>query len=216
MKISPFSLCLVTVIMISSACNNPETERTEVTESRIDSATQDVNVVPEKEPVPPTLELKNISFDINTTGSGSIKKLNVQTHGLEKDQKFEMDLEGELTDSLVADLNADKFPELVLFTRSAGSGSYGNVIAFSVNNGKSVSRVYFPPVSENPKLKEGYMGHDRFYVQDSKLVHEFPIYKKTDPNSDPTGGTRRIEYKLVDGEASRKFVVDKTSDLPAK
>ena len=216
MKNSTLTLLLVSVMMVNAACNNQANEQAMETESKIDSTTQEATALPGKEPVPSNLELKNISFDIQTKGNGSIKKLNVQSHGLENDQKFEMDLEGELTDSLVTDLNADEFPELVLFTRSAGSGSYGNVIAFSVNNGKSMSRVYFPPVSENPKLKEGYMGHDRFFIQDSKLMQEFPIYKKTDPNSDPTGGVRRIEYKLVDGEASRKFVSEKISDSATK
>jgi len=28
-------------------------------------------------------------------------------------------------------------------------------------------------------------------------------------NSTPTGGIRQIQYKLKDGEASRKFVIDK-------
>jgi hypothetical protein len=101
----------------------------------------------------------------------------------------------------------------LIFTQSAGSGTYGNVIAFSANGAKSMSQVYFPPTSENPKLNKGYMGHDTFSINESTLIQEFPIYKEGDPNSNPTGGIRRIQYKLVDGEATRKFVVDKISDI---
>jgi len=79
-----------------------------------------------------------------------------------------------------------------------------------------MSRVYFQPVNENAKLKKGYMGHDTFLINESALIQEFPIYKEGDPNSNPTGGVRRIQYKLVNGEASRKFVADKISDSPAK
>ena len=215
MKISTL-IGLVSIIMFHSACNNQAKEQEEDKVVETDTTIQGNYVQPEADTGLKKLEFNNITFHTHTEGNGSIKKLVIQTKGLENDQEEEMKLEGELTDSVVTDLNSDGFPELVLFTQSAGSGSYGNVIAFSVNKGKSMSRVYFPMVSENVKMKEGYMGHDRFFIQDSKLVHEFPIYKKTDPNTDPTGGTRRIEYKLTDGEASRKFVVDKISELPVK
>jgi hypothetical protein len=92
MKISTLTLCLVSVIIVNSACNNPAKEQVNeqvtVKETQNDSTTPEAKVLPEKGPFEPTLELKNISFDIHTTGSGSIKKLNVQSHGLENDQKF--------------------------------------------------------------------------------------------------------------------------------
>ena len=164
-----------------------------------------------------TLQFKAISFDVNTKGSGSLRQLVIQPKGFEETNKsFEIEIEGKVTDAQVEDLNSDGFPELLIFTQSAGSGSYGNVIAFSANGAKSMSRVYFQPVNENPKLKKGYMGHDIFLINESALIQEFPIYKEGDPNSNPTGGVRRIQYKLVNGEASRKFVADKISDSPAK
>ena len=164
-----------------------------------------------------SLQFKSMSFDITTKGSGSLRQLNIQPKGFgETNKNFELEIEGKATDAQVADLNADGFPELLIFTQSAGSGSYGNVIAFSSNGAKSVSQVYFPPANENPKLNKGYMGHDIFLINESTLVQEFPIYKEGDPNSDPTGGIRRIQYKLVNGEASRKFVADKISASPSK
>ena len=164
-----------------------------------------------------TLQFKAISFDVNTKGSGSLRQLVIQPKGFEQTNKsFEFEIEGKVTDAQVADLNSDGFPELLIFTQSAGSGSYGNVVAFSANGVKSMSRAYFPPVIQNAKLKNGYMGHDTFLINESALIQEFPIYKEGDPNSKPTGGIRRIQYKLVDGEAARKFVVDKISDTPSK
>ena len=164
-----------------------------------------------------TLQFKSISFDVNTQGSGSLRQLVIQPKGFEETNKsVELEIDGKVTDAQIADLNADGFPEVLIFTQSAGSGSYGNVVAFSANGVKSMSRVYFPPVSENTKLNKGYMGHDTFLINESKLIQEFPIYKEDDPNSNPTGGIRRIQYKLVNGEASRKFVADKISDSPSK
>ena len=164
-----------------------------------------------------TLQFKGISFDVNTKGSGSLRQLVIQPKGFEETNKsVELEIDGKVTDAQVADLNADGFPEVLIFTQSAGSGSHGNVIAFSANGVKSMSRVYFPPVSENTKLKKGYMGHDTFLINESALIQEFPIYKEGDPNSNATGGVRRIQYKLVNGEASRKFVADKIVNLPSK
>ena len=138
-----------------------------------------------------TLQFKSISFDVNTKGSGSLRQLVIQPKGFEETNKsVELEIDGKVTDAQVADLNADGFPEVLIFTQSAGSGSYGNVIAFSANGAKSMSRVYFQPVNENPKLKKGYMGHDTFLINESALIQEFPIYKEGDPNSNPTGGVR--------------------------
>jgi len=164
-----------------------------------------------------TLQFKGISFDVNTKGSGSLRQLVIQPKGFEETNKnIELEIDGKVTDALVADLNADGFPELLIFTLSAGSGSYGNVVAFSANGVKSMSRVNFPPANENPKLNKGYMGHDTFLINESALIQEFPIYKEGDSNSNPSGGVRRIKYKLVNGEASRKFVADKISESPPK
>jgi hypothetical protein len=159
-----------------------------------------------------SLQFKNASFDIHTIGKGSLRKLFIQSKGFEKNESLGLNIDGEVTDANVADLNADGFPELLIFVRSAGSGSYGSIIAFSANGAKSISRAHFPPVSENPKLNKGYMGHDKFSVVGTALIQEYPVYQEGDGNATPTGGMRKVEYKLVDGEASRMFVVEKISE----
>ena len=160
-----------------------------------------------------TLILQNITFDISTTGEVSISQLTIQSKGLEIDnQKIAVELDGQVVNAEIEDLNSDGFPEILIYTTSAGSGSYGNVIGYSVNNGKSLSQIYFPELSENKEASIGYMGHDKFAIVETSLVRRFPIYKNDDSNSNPTGGTRQIEYKLKDGEASRLFVLNKISD----
>jgi hypothetical protein len=159
-----------------------------------------------------TLTLQNISFDIKTTGAGSISQLSMQTKGLELDnQDIALEIDGQVIDAEIEDLNSDGFPEILIYTRSAGSGSYGNVIGYSVNNGKSISQIYFPELSENKEASIGYMGHDEFAIIETSLARRFPVYKDGDTNSNPTGGTRQIQYKMKDGEASRLFVIDNIS-----
>lgn len=164
-----------------------------------------------------TLSLQNIGFDISTTGKGSIQQLTIQPYGLKIDnKKIRIEVDGQVTNAEIEDLNSDGFPEILIYTTSAGSGSYGNVIGYSVNNGKSISQIYFPNISDNPKANKGYMGHDEFAIVETSLVQRFRIYNSGDTNSKPTGNIRQIQYKLKDGEASRKFVVDKIVEYPSK
>ena len=161
------------------------------------------------------LTQKEISFYITTSGHGSIRQLFIQPSGLiESNDKILEEIDGLVISAELGDLNSDGFPELIIFTQSAGSGSYGNVIGYSVNNGKSLSRISFPDISENPEANSGYMGHDEFLIYESTLFQKFPVYKKGDSNINPTGGFRQIQYELTEGEASRKFVIDKILDFP--
>jgi len=93
--------------------------------------------------------------------------------------------------------------------QSAGSGSYGSLVAYSANRKKSLSSIHLPPVADDPKLSKGYQGHDAMAVVESTFVQRFPVYKDGDSNSKPTGGTRQLQYKLVPGEAAWQLKLDK-------
>jgi hypothetical protein len=111
----------------------------------------------------------------------------------------------------MADLNRDGLPEIYIFTMSAGSGSYGNVVAYSTNHKKTLSSIYFPEIIPSSKEAKGYMGHDKFTIMEHSLVRRFPIYKENDSNAKPTGGTRELEYRLKEGkEASWQLKLVKT------
>ena len=158
--------------------------------------------------------LQGISFSISTQKNGMETELTVTPYGLEIDNSaVTQTIDGSVVDAEIEDLNSDGSPEVLIYTKSDGSGSYGNVIGFSVNNKKSMSQIYFPPITDNKELSKGYMGHDEFTIVETTLAQRFPIYKEGDSNANPTGGTRQITYKLVDGEASRKFVVKNSTEF---
>lgn len=160
------------------------------------------------------LNLQDVGFNVSSIEKDGKNTLTIFTFGLtesEYQETFNIDGE-EVINAEVEDLNSDGSPELFVFTRSAGSGSYGNVYAFSVNNKKSMSEVYFQPTAENSKINKGYMGHDEFSLVENTLGQRFPIYKEGDTNAEPSGGTRQISYKLVEGEAMRKLEVDKITE----
>ena len=138
------------------------------------------------------------------------KKLTIQPIGLTNDNTTaEHLIEGTVVGAEVGDLNIDGFPEVMVYLQSDGSGSYGSVIGYSVNNGKSMSMINLPNVADNTEINQGYMGHDEFAIVESTFNQRFPIYKPGDSNAKPTGGMRQIQYKLVDGENMRNLVVDK-------
>jgi hypothetical protein len=157
-----------------------------------------------------TLSLQGITFYIYATNTGSINKLTIHPTDLEIDNRMaEHEIDGTVTNAEIEDLNSDGSPEVLVYIHSAGSGSYGSVIGYSVNNQKSMSQIYLPDIMDNPEASEGYMGHDEFAIVETTFARRFPIYKKGDTNNNPTGGTRQIQYKLVDGEAGRIFKIDK-------
>ena len=158
-----------------------------------------------------TVELQGISFRVTCPNNSSINILYVVPSGLAIDNTtIRQEIDGTVSGTEMADLNADGYPELYVYVTSAGSGSYGSLIAYGSNRNKSLSTIYFPSVSENEKLSKGYMGHDEFAVGEGTLLHRFPLYLEGDNNANPTGGMRQIQYKLIQGEAGWVLNVDRT------
>ncbi|WP_297524942.1 lysozyme inhibitor LprI family protein [Sulfurovum sp.] len=150
-----------------------------------------------------TLKLEGITFHVQATDSSSLNQLVITPSGLkEVNRVIGQEIDGSVTGAEVADLNGDGSPEIYIYVTSAGSGSYGTLVAYSANNKKSLSEIYLPPIGQNKKMAQGYMGHDEFSIVENTFVRRFPLYLKNDPNCCPKGGTRQLEYKLVPGEAT--------------
>lgn len=152
------------------------------------------------------LSMKQYGLQVDLIGN----QLVLTPYGYEYSKgAFKYTIEGEaLIDCEVADLNRDGYPEFLCYLTSHGSGSYGRLIALSSNGGLSLSGIHLPEMLENKEANDGYMGHDEMRVVEDVLVRRYPIYKENDPNSNPSGGMRQIQYKLVDGEACRILKID--------
>ena len=150
-----------------------------------------------------TLKLHGISFHISSANNSSLNTLTIKPSGLEVDNSvIEQEIDGTISGAEIADINSDGSPEIYVYITSAGSGSYGNIIAYSTNNNKSLNGIYLPPLSDDKINSKGYMGHDEFTIIETSLARRFPLYKEGDTNSEPTGGMRQLQYKLVPGEAT--------------
>ena len=155
------------------------------------------------------MHYKELSFAIQATTGSSINQLTVLPAGLEIDNReIAAEIDGTAYGAEMTDLDANGWPEIYVYVTSAGSGSYGSLVAYGVNNGKSVSPIYLPPMEDTPGSVEGYMGHDKFSVLNNRLIRRFPVYAETDTNAAPSGGTRQLQYRLVAGEAGWLLEVD--------
>jgi len=141
------------------------------------------------------LEFGQYSFAISSQGTGSLRKIEIEGGRPNfKYPKIEAEIDGTITNIKVVDLNQDKYPELYCFANSSGSGSYGNVYGYIFESDRW-TLIQLPELRK--KWQQGYMGHDEFSIKGGRIIRQFPVYKKGDPNANPTGGTRRIEYTLI-------------------
>ena len=158
------------------------------------------------------LKLQGITFHVVATNEGSLNQLTITPSGLEiVNRVMKHEIDGSVTGAEVADINADGSPEIYVYVTSAGSGSYGTLIAYSANNKKSLSDIYLHPLEHDKKNSVGYMGHDEFSIVENALGRRFPVYKKEDTNAKPTGGMRQLQYKLIAGEASWQLKLMKST-----
>lgn len=106
------------------------------------------------------------------------------------------DIKGRLEKILVDDFNDDGFPDLLLCTYSGPKYENGNIVGIYSKENTAIMPASFPDLYNEPKLREGYRGHDEFTVVVGSLLRSFPIYKATDVDT-ATGGTRVIQYKII-------------------
>lgn len=204
-KISSFALCALLM-----SCSFSKNEKTNVSNLPAGESAETV-----KQEAGFSAELtypgSKISFRVSTQGDS----LMIQPSGLSvSNETLYHDITGyTVINAEVGDLNIDSYPEVFVYLTSDGSGSYGKLIGYSVNNGKSVSQVYLPEISENSEVNKGYMGHDEMAIVENTFCQRFPVYKEGDSNAGPTGGTRQIQYKLVDGESGRMLKIDKVVEF---
>ncbi len=157
-----------------------------------------------------TLSLQGVSFHVTASNAGSINQLTITPSGLSGSHApIKREIDGSVSGAEVADLNADGSPELYIYVNSAGSGSYGSLLAYAANHKKSLSEIHLPTLGDDKKLSAGYQGHDAFAVGEGRLLRRFPVYQNGDSNAKPTGGMRQIQYRLEPGEAGWHLKPDK-------
>ena len=155
------------------------------------------------------LERQGYRFTVQGTDAGSINTLRITVRGGRMGSRtFRQEIDGRVVGAEAADLDGNGSPEVYVYVSSAGSGSYGSLVAYGVNAGRSATPITLPDLADDPVAGQGYMGHDQFRVAGRTLVRMFPVYRDGDPQAQPSGGHRRVQYQLVTGEAGWRLRLD--------
>jgi len=110
------------------------------------------------------------------------------------------DLTGTIKDVFNTDMDLDGNPEIIIEAKGIDTNNYINVYAYEFTNGHA-EKLDFPHLTR--QQREGYHGEDNFYVQEGKLMREFPLF---DAGAKPTGQKRQLEYGMRDNELTVKQV----------
>lgn len=152
--------------------------------------------------------LHGISFQVSSQGN----KLRIVPSGLKIDNSpIERDIDGTVTGVDIGDINIDRSPEIYVYIKDAKGST--SMCAYSANKKKSLSEIYLLPFTDDAKLAKGYRGHDDIAMVEGIIALRFPVYKDTDTDDKPTGGTRQLQYKLTKGEASWVLKLDKVLEF---
>ena len=158
-----------------------------------------------------TLKLQGVAFRVMSANQGSVNVLRIVPSGrVARNAPVKRDIFGTVTSAEIADLDADGWPEIYVYVTSAGSGSYGTVVAYAVNRGKSLSEITLPELMDDPVASQGYQGHDQFSIVENRLARSFPVFKDGDSNATASGGMRQLHYRLTPSEAGWLLRLDST------
>ncbi len=167
-----------------------------------------------------TMKVGKAGFRVNCYNKSAEKNpITIYPVGFESEARdFSFELKGVLLGTEVDDLNKDGFPDLLLYVASFDSLNKSSVIAISSQENKSVAPIVFPDILDDPRLRDGYKGADKYMLLEGVLMRTYPLYEK-DANGvqQPTGKMRRLMYRVAPGEqGTSKFVVARFYDFQKK
>ena len=199
-------LCLFLLLCFASCKSDNNTENVQVESSPIsDSLSLPLNI--NKEVFKKNLSTKDMNISITSKGANDLKHLElaVKKNASDKSYSKAIQYDGTILDAVTADLNSDGKDEVYVFNQSAGSGSYGMLIAYQYN-GSKLDSISMDELSE--ELSQKYLGHDSFAIEKKHLYRFFPLYNEMDPNCCPTGGRMKLKYDLVKKPTGLKLILN--------
>jgi hypothetical protein len=161
-----------------------------------------------------TLTIGKVGYRIDCNNKDTaLNELDVRPIGFDHEaRESRFFIRGRIIRSEIDDLNNDGFPDLMIYTVIGARTWYGNAYAIMSLSNKSFTPVGLPDVQLDAKSKEGYRGHDEFFLLEGKLMRKFPIYKPEDKDI-PTGGRRVMQYELTGSEDTGfRFKVQQSYD----
>ncbi|MFD0748979.1 hypothetical protein ACFQZS_02425 [Mucilaginibacter calamicampi] len=143
-----------------------------------------------------------LSWGRASTDTGSFVILHSDSSG-RKYNTTTGDLDGKIAEVFNTDMDADGNPEILIQAKSTDTTKRVNIYAFEFNN-NSARKIDFPSLKSS---KANYRGKDNFYIQEGKLIREFPSYTGNGSEAKPTGGKFKLQYTLSGNEFDIKTLV---------
>lgn len=141
------------------------------------------------------LQFNIYTFTVTAPDSGLMREAVIKAYrGELLLTNFRVRVDGAVVGAEVADLDGNRFPELYVYSTSAGSGSLGRVYAWQFMPERKAS-IALPNWQQDPEA--GYMGHDSLWVERDILCRKYPIYRPGDANAEASGGYRMVRYRLT-------------------
>lgn len=110
------------------------------------------------------LTLQGITFHVTSPNVTQGNTLTIAPKGLQLDNSaFSHDVEGLVAGAEVADISADRSPEIYLYVREPATGNM-SLVAYSANKKKSLSSITLQPLNENPRAEQSYGANDNLAV----------------------------------------------------
>ena len=154
-------------------------------------------------PFSSSLSYQGLFIEISSPNTNKGNAVLLKPKGLKgENAPVSVAIAGKVTGAEIADLNDDGFPEVYIYVNTSDVHANGSLVAFASNKNQSLTPIYMSPLSDDPVLMNGYIGHDEFAIVESSLERRFPLGK---------GGLhsyRQVQYKLQAGEAG--WVLKKT------
>jgi len=150
-----------------------------------------------------TMKIGKVGYRVVCTNRYAEKNsMTITPVGFEKDARdVTAEIKGRVNKAEVDDLNGDGFPDLVIYVLNSGVKNKSTVFGISSEKNEGFRPVFFPDIVDDPKVRDGYDGHDEYSLIEGKLMRRFPLYNTTDTaNVKPLGMIRQIQYMMVVGE----------------
>lgn len=164
-----------------------------------------------------SMKIGKTGFRVLCSNKGAEKNItSISPIGFENTaREISIEIKGRIAKAEVDDLNNDGYPDLVLYVYNGGAKNTGTVLGISSDKNQGFMPIFFPDLTDDQKLRVGYMGNDEFSLMEGTLMRRFPLYNNTDTaNIKLTGMMRQIQYRVVpDERGTQKFKVTRSYEL---
>jgi hypothetical protein len=188
-NVSGFFLSFILFI----SCNSPSEEEIAVKEPEIERVMTPFRYHKAIE-VKPGLTMDIVSWGRGSDSVGGYLILRSDSTQL-RYRSTSGELNGRIVDACNMDLDSDGNPELYIHARGVSEDSYLTMYIHEFSENGSNQKISFPELSSS--LKRGYKGRDSIYVEEGKLIREFPVFNGADSTESNTSKEiRKLEYSL--------------------